>query len=122
MRRKPQWLALLLVLGLILAACGDGGSGDTTTTAAAEEEPTTTAAPALTRNIARNPATTATMNLVDRASFPAASQLHPLSIAAPERSRTHPDGGLNLRAGSTQKSDQPVSSMPKQPWQTMTSP
>src|SRR5688572_5137907 len=46
MRRKPQWLALLLVLGLILAACGDGGSGDTTTTAAAEEEPTTTAAPA----------------------------------------------------------------------------
>ena len=46
MRRKPQWLALLLVLGLILAACGDGGGGDTTTTAAAEEEPTTTAAPA----------------------------------------------------------------------------
>jgi ABC-type branched-subunit amino acid transport system substrate-binding protein len=45
MRRKPQWLALLLVLGLILAACGDGGGGDTTTTAAAEEEPTTTAAP-----------------------------------------------------------------------------
>ena len=46
MRRKPQWLALLLVLGLVLAACGDGGGGDTTTTAAAEEEPTTTAAPA----------------------------------------------------------------------------
>jgi len=46
MRRKPQWLALLLVLGLILAACGDGGGGDTTTTAATEEEPTTTAAPA----------------------------------------------------------------------------
>jgi ABC-type branched-subunit amino acid transport system substrate-binding protein len=45
MRRKPQWLVLLLVLGLILAACGDGGGGDTTTTAAAEEEPTTTAAP-----------------------------------------------------------------------------
>ena len=45
MRRKPKWLALLLVLGLVLAACGDGGSGDTTTTAAAEEEPTTTAAP-----------------------------------------------------------------------------
>ena len=45
MRRKPQWLALLLVLGLIVAACGDGGGGDTTTTAAAEEEPTTTAAP-----------------------------------------------------------------------------
>ncbi len=46
MRRKPQWLALLLVLGLILAACGDGGGGDTTTTAAEEEEATTTAAPA----------------------------------------------------------------------------
>ncbi|HWL48386.1 MAG TPA: ABC transporter substrate-binding protein, partial [Acidimicrobiia bacterium] len=45
MRRKPKWLALLLVLGLVLAACGDGDSGDTTTTAAAEEEPTTTAAP-----------------------------------------------------------------------------
>ena len=45
MRRKPKWLALLLVLGLVLAACGDGDGGDTTTTAAAEEEPTTTAAP-----------------------------------------------------------------------------
>ena len=45
MRRKPKWLALLLVLGLVLAACGDGDGGDTTTTAAAEEEATTTAAP-----------------------------------------------------------------------------
>ena len=45
MRKKPKWLALLLVLGLVLAACGDGG-GDTTTTAGEEEEaPTTTAAP-----------------------------------------------------------------------------
>ena len=44
MRRKPKWLALLLVLGLVLAACGDGDGGGTTTTAAAEEEPTTTAA------------------------------------------------------------------------------
>ena len=44
MRRKPKWLALLLVLGLVLAACGDGDGGDTTTTAAAEEEATTTAA------------------------------------------------------------------------------
>jgi ABC-type branched-subunit amino acid transport system substrate-binding protein len=46
MRHKPKWLSLLLVLGLVLAACGGGGGGgDTTTTAAAEEEPTTTAAP-----------------------------------------------------------------------------
>jgi ABC-type branched-subunit amino acid transport system substrate-binding protein len=44
MRNKPKWLALLLVLGLVLAACGDGEGGDTTTTAAAEEEATTTAA------------------------------------------------------------------------------
>ena len=52
MRKKSKWLALLLVLGLVLAACGDGGAGDTTTssgeeepttTAGAEEEPTTTA-------------------------------------------------------------------------------
>ncbi|HEU5113108.1 MAG TPA: ABC transporter substrate-binding protein, partial [Acidimicrobiia bacterium] len=45
MRRKPKWLALLLVLGLVLAACGDGDGGETTTTAAEEEEATTTAAP-----------------------------------------------------------------------------
>ncbi|MGH8952322.1 MAG: ABC transporter substrate-binding protein [Acidimicrobiia bacterium] len=46
MRKKPKWLALLLVLGLVLAACGDGDGGDTTTTAGEEEEaPTTTAAP-----------------------------------------------------------------------------
>jgi ABC-type branched-subunit amino acid transport system substrate-binding protein len=45
MRRKPKWLALLLVLGLVLAACGDGDGGDTSTTAAEEEEVTTTATP-----------------------------------------------------------------------------
>ncbi|HEU4915688.1 MAG TPA: ABC transporter substrate-binding protein [Acidimicrobiia bacterium] len=44
MRNKPKWLALFLVLGLVLAACGGGEGGDTTTTAAAEEEATTTAA------------------------------------------------------------------------------
>jgi ABC-type branched-subunit amino acid transport system substrate-binding protein len=43
MRKKSKWLAFLLVLGLVLAACGDGEGGDTTTTAA-EEEATTTAA------------------------------------------------------------------------------
>ena len=42
MRKKSKWLAFLLVLGLVLAACGDGEGGDTTTTAGAEE-PTTTA-------------------------------------------------------------------------------
>lgn len=44
MRNKPKWLALFLVLGLVLAACGGGEGGETTTTAAAEEEATTTAA------------------------------------------------------------------------------
>ena len=44
MRKKSKWLALLLVLGLVLAACGDGEGGeDTTTTAGADEESTTTA-------------------------------------------------------------------------------
>jgi ABC-type branched-subunit amino acid transport system substrate-binding protein len=51
MRRKSKWLALLLVLGLVLAACGDAGGDATTTvaedeattTAGAEEETTTTA-------------------------------------------------------------------------------
>jgi len=45
MRKKPKWLALLLVLGLVLTACGDGGGDDTTTTAGEEEAPTTMAAP-----------------------------------------------------------------------------
>ena len=41
MKSKTKWLTLLLVLGLVLAACG-GDEADTTTTAG-EEEPTTTA-------------------------------------------------------------------------------
>ncbi len=45
MRKVSNWTAILLALGLVLAACGDGGSEDTTTTAAAGES-TTTAAPA----------------------------------------------------------------------------
>ncbi len=45
MRKESKWTAILLALGLVLAACGDGGSEDTTTTAAAGES-TTTAAPA----------------------------------------------------------------------------
>lgn len=40
MRTKSKWLAILLVLGLVLAACGEGDAGDTTTTAG--EEPVTT--------------------------------------------------------------------------------
>jgi ABC-type branched-subunit amino acid transport system substrate-binding protein len=43
MRKKSKWLALLLVLGLVLAACGDGEGGDDTTTTGGGEEPTTTA-------------------------------------------------------------------------------
>jgi ABC-type branched-subunit amino acid transport system substrate-binding protein len=43
MRTKSKWLAILLVLGLVLAACGDGGAEETTTTASGGEEPTTTA-------------------------------------------------------------------------------
>jgi ABC-type branched-subunit amino acid transport system substrate-binding protein len=46
MRKKSKWLALLLVLGLVIAACGGDEGGDTTTTAAGGEETTTTAAPA----------------------------------------------------------------------------
>lgn len=42
MKAKSKWLAIFLVLGLILAACGDGGGESTTT--AAEETPETTAA------------------------------------------------------------------------------
>ena len=50
MRVKSRWLALLLVLGLVLAACGgdsgteDDGDDTTTTTAASGGETTTTAA------------------------------------------------------------------------------
>jgi ABC-type branched-subunit amino acid transport system substrate-binding protein len=42
MRKKSKWLALLLVLGLVLAACGDSGGGDTTTTVSSGDETTTT--------------------------------------------------------------------------------
>jgi ABC-type branched-subunit amino acid transport system substrate-binding protein len=35
MKAKSKWLAIFLVLGLILAACGDGGGEDDTTTTAA---------------------------------------------------------------------------------------
>lgn len=45
MRKESKWTAILLALGLVLAACGDGGGEDTTTTAAVGES-TTTAAPA----------------------------------------------------------------------------
>ena len=41
--RKTKWLALLAVLALVLAACGDSdGDGDTTTTADGTEAPPTT--------------------------------------------------------------------------------
>jgi ABC-type branched-subunit amino acid transport system substrate-binding protein len=36
MKIKSKWLAIFLVLGLVLAACGDGDGGDTTTTVGAE--------------------------------------------------------------------------------------
>ncbi|HUG32022.1 MAG TPA: ABC transporter substrate-binding protein [Acidimicrobiia bacterium] len=44
MRAKSKWLAICLVLGLVLAACGDGGGTDETTTTA-EDTPDTTAEP-----------------------------------------------------------------------------
>jgi branched-chain amino acid transport system substrate-binding protein len=53
--RGPKLLALLAVLALVFAACGDGEGGDTTTTAAGEA--TTTAAEATTTTAA--PGTTA---------------------------------------------------------------
>lgn len=40
MRIKSRWLAILLVLGLVLAACGDGEAEDTTTTAGDDTETT----------------------------------------------------------------------------------
>lgn len=50
MKVKTKWLAIFLVLGLILAACGDGGGEDETTTTEAPaadttEPPTDTTAP-----------------------------------------------------------------------------
>jgi ABC-type branched-subunit amino acid transport system substrate-binding protein len=41
MKAKPKWLAIFLVLGLVLAACGDGGGGDETTTTESESSDTT---------------------------------------------------------------------------------
>lgn len=37
MRTKSKWLAILLVLGIVVAACGDGGAEGTTTTAGDSE-------------------------------------------------------------------------------------
>jgi len=42
-KRTIRWVVVVLLFGLITAACGDSGSGDTTTTTAEVEEPTTTA-------------------------------------------------------------------------------
>ena len=41
MKAKYKWLAIFLVLGLVLAACGDGGGEDDTTTTAAPGADTT---------------------------------------------------------------------------------
>jgi ABC-type transport system substrate-binding protein len=48
--KRMRWLALVAVLALVAAACGDGDAGDTTTTAG--EEVTTTAAEATTTSVA----------------------------------------------------------------------
>ncbi len=40
MKAKTKWLAIFLVLGLVVAACGDGAGDDTTTTAADTPETT----------------------------------------------------------------------------------
>ncbi len=44
MKAKSKWLAIFLVLGLVLAACGDGGGDDETTTTEAASPDTTEAA------------------------------------------------------------------------------
>ena len=41
MKAKSKWLAIFLVLGLVLAACGDGGGEDETTTSEAAAPDTT---------------------------------------------------------------------------------
>ncbi|HVR78046.1 MAG TPA: BMP family ABC transporter substrate-binding protein [Acidimicrobiia bacterium] len=56
MKRYLRYFAVLTVLALVLAACGDGDGGDTTTTAA--EEPTTTAGDEPTTTAAEEPTTT----------------------------------------------------------------
>jgi ABC-type branched-subunit amino acid transport system substrate-binding protein len=43
MKAKSKWLAIFLVLGLVLAACGDGGGDDETTTSEAAAPDTTEA-------------------------------------------------------------------------------
>jgi len=43
MKAKSKWLAIFLVLGLVLAACGDGGGDDETTTSEAASPDTTEA-------------------------------------------------------------------------------
>lgn len=53
MRTKSRWLAILLVLGLVLAACGDGAADETTTTAG--EAATTTAGEAATTTAGEEP-------------------------------------------------------------------
>jgi basic membrane protein A len=55
-KRYLRYFAILTVLALVLAACGDGDVGDTTTTAA--EEPTTTAGDEPTTTAAEEPTTT----------------------------------------------------------------
>lgn len=44
MKRYMRYFAIFAILGLVLAACGDGGGDATTTSEAAAEEPTTTEA------------------------------------------------------------------------------
>lgn len=56
MKRYLRYFAVLTVLALVLAACGDGDGGDTTTTAAGE--PTTTAGDEPTTTAAEEPTTT----------------------------------------------------------------
>ncbi len=51
MKANSKWLAIFMVFGLVLAACGDGGGDEETTTTTGEEAPATTAgeeAPATT--------------------------------------------------------------------------
>ena len=57
MKRYFRYFAIIAVLALVLAACGDGEGGDTTTTAG--EEPTTTAGEAPTTTAGEEPTTTA---------------------------------------------------------------
>lgn len=60
MKRYMRYFAIFAILGLVLAACGDGGGDATTTTEAAAEEPTTTEAPAETTTSAAPEGSTTT--------------------------------------------------------------